>query len=114
LHLSNAIPREDAVAMNSWVYYKYQVPDSESSLTLAVGETNTTGKIWVYVNQGAPPTLNNYEYEEVNLRSPYHTIYTRTKGVAEDVYYYIGIYGNPYGDIAHKTDYHIIAYSPVL
>jgi len=115
-HLSNGIPRQTNITLNQWQYYKFEVPSVPSSLTVEVAEFNTTGTLWVYVNQGAPPTLSDFDYIDSSHESHFHTIYFKTHGDSEDVNYYIGVYGSPYVPVGanNAVDYGVIAYSPPI
>eukprot|EP01095_Lingulamoeba_sp_RSL-Kostka_P003753 TRINITY_DN1476_c0_g1_i1.p1 TRINITY_DN1476_c0_g1~~TRINITY_DN1476_c0_g1_i1.p1 ORF type:complete len:581 (+),score=207.41 TRINITY_DN1476_c0_g1_i1:44-1786(+) len=113
-HLSNSILREDVVAVNNWVYYRYSIPETQSSFNLLVVEEDTIGNAWVYVKRGAPPELDDYDYNDVSIKTPFHSVYFRTEGDIEETNVYIGVYGNPFGEFSHPVTFKVIAYSPNL
>eukprot|EP01094_Clydonella_sp_ATCC50884_P022664 TRINITY_DN525_c0_g1_i1.p1 TRINITY_DN525_c0_g1~~TRINITY_DN525_c0_g1_i1.p1 ORF type:complete len:574 (-),score=194.62 TRINITY_DN525_c0_g1_i1:43-1764(-) len=114
-HLSNGVPRTgDAVGMNHWQYYKFEVVQDSSYLTVEVLETNTIGNIWLYVNQGAPPTLSDYTDSSTDMDTPNHAVYFRTNAAGQDANYYVGVYGSPLASSSSPIAYTVIAYSPPL
>jgi len=114
-HLSNGIPRSgESVAMNSWQYYKFEVVADASYLTVMAVETRTVGNIWLYVNQGAPPTLSDYTGSHTELDTPSHAVYFRTNAAGQDQNYYVGIYGSPLASGVSDIPYTVIAYSPPI
>jgi EGF domain-containing protein/pre-peptidase len=113
-HLSNGIARtDDLVDVNAWQYYKFEVVQDSSYLTVLALETNTVGNIWLYVNQGAPPTLSDYTDSDTEMDTANHAVFFRTNAAGQDANYYVGIYGSPLAT-SSSISYTVIAYSPPL
>jgi len=83
------------------------------SLSVVLKELNTVGYVWIYLNQGAPPTPSQYIASDSNSASNYHRFEIRFKGLTnESSIFYIGVYGSPLEDYFRPADYTLTAYSP--
>jgi len=106
-------PENGTIGVNEWAYYKYSAPNSKSSITLNLYEWETVGYVQVYISQGVPPTLTDFDYCEVTSTKALHNIYFRTDGEG-DLNWYIGVYGSSFIPIQSRTSYGILIYSPPI
>ena len=94
------------------------------------------GDLWLYVNQGTPPTLVNlsgyvlppgpiltckqdtYLWSNTNEETRYHNIYFQRDNTNEDDRYFIGVYGSPLipdappGEERVSIQYELVGYFP--
>jgi hypothetical protein len=99
---------EDSVAMNQWQYYKFEASQTGGYIMVEAKETTTTGNIWLYVNQAAPPTLTDYDYSNTKLDTANHVIYFPIRPSDQPLYYYVGVYGDPISQRNDPIPYNIV------
>jgi len=100
--------------MNEWQYYRFDITVGGSYLMVEALELNTTGNIWLYVNQAAPPTLSDYDYSNTKLDTANHVIYFPVRASTTPQMFFIGVYGSPISQRGDPIPYAIVAYSPQL
>ena len=119
------------VTQNDWEYYQISVPVGVTSLTVYLQETRSTGSVWVYVNQGGPPSLVCQAERVLYARSVYvaimqvlsgwsetstdsdqHVVYFRRDTTNSDQKFYIGVYGSPFITNDQQETYKLVVYYP--
>ena len=104
---------DGSVASNGWIYYKYTVPASHTSITVEAMEMETQGYVNLYIKRGAPPTLLDSDYSDL-ITAKYHNLYFQLDGTQGDLDFYIGVYGTTFIPLQAVASFRITAYSPPI
>eukprot|EP01091_Cochliopodium_minus_P016320 TRINITY_DN6077_c0_g1_i1.p1 TRINITY_DN6077_c0_g1~~TRINITY_DN6077_c0_g1_i1.p1 ORF type:complete len:579 (+),score=115.62 TRINITY_DN6077_c0_g1_i1:233-1738(+) len=97
------------VRSGEWTYYFFNATTSYVSFQLL--ETNSTGKLWLYISQTQFPTLQNFHQNEVSVLKDFHQIQNKFTS-SSPRQYFIGIYGNPYITQDIVVNYNFVVWSP--
>jgi len=111
--LENGVAVNGSVAFNDWMYYVIEVEEAHSiqiRLLESTPETAINGTIWLYVAVEEFPDLHNYDKSDISINDNVHSIHFVSRDEAYSGYYYIGVYGSPYGRMTGNNDFSLVAW----
>jgi len=99
--LSSGVTLNSATAVGNWTYFAFVPAFGTSYFQVTAKEASSVGSLWLFVGQNRVPDLRAYDYSDQSTSdstSPYHQLsVTLSSPVTRNVTYYLGVYGNPFG-----------------